>query len=930
MKEACFVVLLVIVLIFYTGCLKAQSYDQLFSEVDSLRKLEMYDAAASVCQTINSTAHLGEDWQYYYKSVYRLFRISISKGTGQSFLDSLDVYSSVIPDSLIQYQSKIAFFKATTYSSLGKTTQAIESYEQALPLFKILNDTTYVASTLKNLTNSYLWLGDNQSALKMAKAGALYLEAKPNSRFVFDFLISEGIAHFYNTDYSDAIKVYKAASLISKDHRSVNLRLAQCYNELDSFQLALDYLNKVDPEFNPKLWYTTRSEYYQKVGNLFKAIEDSDVVVELTKNAWGKRDYVKALCQHTSLLEESKDLKKAMRYAHNAMCVYYHDLDSLDIKARPPIEENVPEVWMIEAAFIKAKYFIDEMTQGIPDAESEVDFYFEYMFQMYDVLRTNQLTLDAKYQIGTYSQTMYDVALSFYVGQYQEKKESRYFEKALHIAQLSNAFVLRKTIEERKAFEYAGVPDSLIDQYLKLKNQLGKAQNLDNTSVFDSLIYPFNVLTADIKDRFPKFRTYANTSLLTISEVQKSLTGNMLIIKYKFLYDKLFAFVINQNSFKLLELPLENNDYNVMKNFGEKPGQYFENLNNEEEFIKTSHHIYQLLLSPILNDNLFNAQKNLVIIPDGPIKKISYSSLLSNDTESWSNVNSYLINNYSINYLYYLSQLTYEVTTRNYQNTFVGFGIQYSDEILNEITSEYLENYRDSLIGNTERKSQLSVLNNTDDEVRRCSEIWDGNYFVNDSVNLAVVKNQLENSRIAHFAGHAILDQGNFKNSFIALHNKNKLSRLGYDEILSLQRSPELVVLSACQTSIGQQIKGEGAMSLARIFTNSGSKAAVGSYWNVPDKPASIFMELFYNNLKKKMSTTEAIRMAQIEYLSNDELTLPSMRAPYYWAGWTLYGNDSVVETKENNKAYLIILFCFSLLFIVISGKYLMNHKAKL
>jgi len=143
---------------------------------------------------------------------------------------------------------------------------------------------------------------------------------------------------------------------------------------------------------------------------------------------------------------------------------------------------------------------------------------------------------------------------------------------------------------------------------------------------------------------------------------------------------------------------------------------------------------------------------------------------------------------------------------------------------------------------------------------------------------------------------------------------------------LNLDIDSELVVLSACQTSSGKSVVGEGLMSLSRAFVQSGSNATVGAYWNAPDYATKELMTLFYSNLKEGMTKSKAMQQAQIEYLTNDDISSPTIRSPFYWASWAIYGNDQPLKMGSSIvdftswKTYAI--FAVFLLLVLVMIRY--------
>jgi CHAT domain-containing protein len=96
----------------------------------------------------------------------------------------------------------------------------------------------------------------------------------------------------------------------------------------------------------------------------------------------------------------------------------------------------------------------------------------------------------------------------------------------------------------------------------------------------------------------------------------------------------------------------------------------------------------------------------------------------------------------------------------------------------------------------------------------------------------------------------------------------------------------ELVVLSACQTGLGKEIKGEGLVGLTRGFMYAGAARVVVSLWNVNDKATAELMAKFYEKmLERGERPAAALRAAQVEMWRQKQ-----WQSPYYWAAFTLQG----------------------------------------
>jgi CHAT domain-containing protein len=99
----------------------------------------------------------------------------------------------------------------------------------------------------------------------------------------------------------------------------------------------------------------------------------------------------------------------------------------------------------------------------------------------------------------------------------------------------------------------------------------------------------------------------------------------------------------------------------------------------------------------------------------------------------------------------------------------------------------------------------------------------------------------------------------------------------------------EMVVLSACETALGREIRGEGLVGLARGFMYAGAERVVASLWQVQDRATASLMERFYRGLLQEgRSPADALRQAQLAMLSDSD---GRFSFPYYWAGFVFQGD---------------------------------------
>jgi CHAT domain-containing protein len=154
-----------------------------------------------------------------------------------------------------------------------------------------------------------------------------------------------------------------------------------------------------------------------------------------------------------------------------------------------------------------------------------------------------------------------------------------------------------------------------------------------------------------------------------------------------------------------------------------------------------------------------------------------------------------------------------------------------------------------------------------------------------------VVNGDISRYRYVHFATHGWLDseRPQLSSLVLSLVDQQGNSQDGFlrtNDIYNLKLSADLVVLSACQSGLGKEIKGEGLVGLTRGFMYAGAARVVVSLWNVNDKATADLMSRFYARmLKQGERPAAALRVAQVEMWKQKQ-----WRSPYYWAAFTLQG----------------------------------------
>jgi len=177
------------------------------------------------------------------------------------------------------------------------------------------------------------------------------------------------------------------------------------------------------------------------------------------------------------------------------------------------------------------------------------------------------------------------------------------------------------------------------------------------------------------------------------------------------------------------------------------------------------------------------------------------------------------------------------------------------------------------------------TLPGAEQEVRAISKLFpQPRMYVGPQATKAQVEHLPSDVQIAHFATHGVLNETDINACYLVLANGGKLT-LG--EVYGLDHYPaRLTVLSACQTALGSKTPGNEAMHLANSFSKAGSLSIVASLWEVSDAATTTLMERFYEELKAGKGVAEALRLAEVSLLKQQETA-----HPYFWSPFIAIGD---------------------------------------
>lgn len=145
---------------------------------------------------------------------------------------------------------------------------------------------------------------------------------------------------------------------------------------------------------------------------------------------------------------------------------------------------------------------------------------------------------------------------------------------------------------------------------------------------------------------------------------------------------------------------------------------------------------------------------------------------------------------------------------------------------------------------------------------------------------------------VLHFATHGLVNSrepalSGLVLSLVGPDGEQRNGFLSLQEIYNLDLHARLVVLSACQTALGDEVRGEGLVGMTRGFMYAGANSVIASLWQVDDRATSMLMQNLYEQMLSEGRTpSAALRSAQLEMLDQERWA-----APYYWAAFQIQGD---------------------------------------
>jgi tetratricopeptide (TPR) repeat protein len=534
-----------------------------------------------------------------------------------------------------------------------------------------------------------------------------------------------------------------------------------------------------------------------------------------------------------------------------------------------------------------------------------------------------------------------------------------FLTKAFLVSENSRARLLRELVIESQAVKRAGGSSELLQRERELRGryraqaqyQLELLSEGENSSEIKDLDRELAQIKIEFQEVEAKLRKQhlglSSAEPLTLEQIQHELRdNNTMLLQFSLGDERSYLFVVTFDSIQAYELPSRKLVEDAAREFMEsitarEQGQGDSNYPAkvaaaDNLLLEKGWYLSRILFGP-LGDRL--GSRRLLIVPEGALHGLSFDALpapvgqIDGPLTSKRLVETNeIVGEPSISTLAAIRKAPRQESSRNKLVAVIADPVLgRSDERMQNLSPSSASALAASDI-NPDRSLQRSPVIRTRDRAParlvHASEEADaivatapwGTTMV--ATGFAASRETAMSSavgqyQILHFATHGFFNSEHPELSGIMLSmvdrsgaNTNGLMPL--QDIYDLDISAELTVLSACQTGLGKDLKGEGLVGLTHSFLSAGSKSVVASHWKVDDRATAVFMANFYRSMfQEGLPPAAALRATKLRMMRDKQ-----WNAPYYWAGFVLQGeweNHIDVDRYSSIRLALMLLLLLSL-----------------
>ncbi|MEW6363787.1 MAG: CHAT domain-containing protein [Acidobacteriota bacterium] len=821
---------------------------------------------------------------------------------------------------------------AAVYDSLGEKRKALEYHNQALPLRRALNDKRGEAITLSNIGAALSSLDEIQAALDDYNA-ALGLLRDVGDKDT-EASVLNNVGDLYNSvgETETALSYYKRSqalweaagnrggqAVVMNNMGAVRVSLGDTQEALGYYDKALSLARSVQDRSEEANVLHNIGSAYAKADQPQKAMEYYNQALPLRIQTGDK--FGEAATLHNMGMAEKSvgHVQESTEYLNGALSV------RRDVADRGGEAETL---WgLAELEFTAGK-----LSEARRDIEAALD--------IVESIRAGLATEKLRASYFATAQRYYEFYIRLLMEMNRQKTEEGHEREALEASERARARSLLEMLAEGSIDIRAGVDEALLQKERSLRERLsakaerqirllsGKhtpAQAAALASEIASLTHEYQQVEAEIREKSPHYAALTQPAPLGVGQIQEEITGEgAFLLEYALGDEESYCWVVGPDRLDSYRLPgraeIEASARDVYRLLNERNRQVDgESLTARRarieradlDFRTAAVSLSQMILGPLAK----LSPRRLLVVADGALQYVPFAALPLPPSEGAGPRQAYeplvarceVLNLPSASAL---AELRREVGDRKPASKTVAVfadpvfergdprvGASASTGNVETPVSPFGVGraVRDIGLGQgsvaiprlpfTRREAQ-SITRSVPAALRKLAMDFDASRGT-------AMSDEISQYRIVHFATHGILDNVTPELSGVLLSLVDPKGGpqdgfLKLYDIYNMRLAADLVVLSACQTALGKEIKGEGLVGLTRGFMYAGSKRVLASLWKVEDTATAELMNRFYDAMlgTRRLPPAAALRAAQIGMLKS-----PRWSQPFYWAAFVLQGD---------------------------------------
>ena len=872
-----------------------------FAEGVALRTKHNAESRRSALEVLNrSRTYFARAGDAYYQAFTCLLTASIEAESGDTrgALDDSNLAVKLFHQSQDLHGEANAWsFVGGMQDLLGDPKQALDAYQSAIRLYRKEGATDIEASMLNNIGKLKGDTGDWQGAIDFYSQALSLLGSAGNSDRKATLLRNLGFAYSYLGDFDQSVDLFEQALALNRTSKDLpgeartlaavartrelqglpDKALAACQESLRLYTGIGDRLNRGIAQRCVGRVQTTMLDFSSAERSVRQAIETLQPVQDRRASAQAMNDLARVL-----------------------------DLAGKSQEAAAPAQQALAEFRALgdrswEESSLALIAHIERDRGNFATAR-------ERMEESLKLSESNRSRTDSEQLRASMFATRQE-SYSFYIDLLVRLHENGL---AFEASERSRARSLVDMLAESAGGLRAGVDPQLLARQKEISDALNakgtrllpiagrKGENPRAAALREeiaALERDYQEVEGAIRRSNPRYAALTQPDLLGIAKIQSQvLDRDTLLLEYALGEERSYLWVVGKDSFATFELPSR-------AAIEERAQQVYEMLckRADREFPQASSELSEMVLGPA---KTLLGNKRLAIIADGGLQRIPFAALPSPGSGEPLIVRHEITVEPSASALALLRQQI--AGRRPAPKMLAVFADPVFDRSDPRLTgraqgttpppqgSRILAHLADP---GAEASTTLKIprLPYTAEEALQILRVAPNGSnlraFDFQASRAAASDKELANYRYLHFATHGYLDTEHPDLSALVLSQFDEKGApvdgfLRVPDVYNSKIGADLVVLSACQTGLGKEIRGEGVMGLTRAFLYAGAPRVIVSLWNVNDHATAELMGSMYRNLLKAgKPASAALRSAQLEMLKQKR-----WESPYYWAAFVENG----------------------------------------